>query len=343
MKYYISSYNGVLDPLKEKLTGHLTLPQDADVWIVWQDVQGSFRDLIQTQKKLGINKPVYCVQHGRAATLDYDKPNSFAFNADRFLAWGKSDFERMRSLGYKDRVTIVGCPLNAQIKPKTPHKEKVVLFVPVNTGKEEPENIAVYYELLKIRYHNAQVKVLDNRLALKDKWGFDGKLGVSFNEINTNFEVVAKLLPWHEKALYHGNVFSGYQQSPKNNALVFELLRNVDAVVGLDEGCTEVFAYAHDVPVVIAKGFQYRQHEGDGRNFSLMDTYETKASTRVSLTELKDAIEYSLAHPEYKKQERAEVAEEEMGLSYGNATDNILNFIRKDMKAKHQVAHGISY
>lgn len=334
MKYYIGDFNGILNPLKQKLVGKLATPREADVWITFQDIQGSYGDLFQSSVALGINKPTYCVQHGRAASLDYGPPNNFILQADKFLCWGKADYERMSKLGYADRTIPVGCTLNSNILPKVPHPEKVVLFVPVNTGKEEPENIAVYYELLKLRYNKAQAKVLRHKENLKDRWGFDGKLNVKFNELANSFDVVTKLLPWHDKSLYHGNTISGYQDSPQNNQLVFNLLRNVDLVVGLDEGTTEIFAYGHDVPVIIVDGFNYRQHENDGKHFSIMETYKTKAATHVKLEDLAAAIEYGLLYPEHLKKERAEVAEAELGLSYGNATENILKLVREDAKAK---------
>lgn len=333
LSWYIGDFNGILADLKTQV--RTTPPREADVWAVFQDCQGSYRDLIKTAKKLGIAPPTYTIQHGRSASYDYGPPNSFEFNSDKFLAWGKSDYDRMCSLGYKDRTEIVGCPLNTKILPRIPHKEKVVLFVPVNTGKEEPENIAVYYELLKLRYHKAQVKVLEHKLPLKDKWGFDGNTKVKFNELAQDFDVVAKLLPWHDRNLYHGNVISGYQDQFQNNNIVFNLLRNVDLVVGLDEGCTEIYAYGHDVPVVIAKGFQYKQYRYDGKQWKYItcDPYKTKAGIHVDLSDLKDAVEYALAHPEDKRQERKEVAETELGISYGNATQNILRVIKNDFKA----------
>lgn len=333
MKLYVSDYNGILTDLKSKYKDKLTTPRDADAWLVWQDVLGSYSDLIKNSKQLGVGKPTYCVQHGRGSTTDYVKPNSYEFNADKYLCWGTADYDRMCSLGYKGRVSIVGCPLNTHIKPKVPHQEKVVLFVPVNTGKEEPENIAVYYELLKLRYHKAQVKVLDARTALKDKWGFNGKRGVSFSEISRDFDVITKLLPWHEKKLYHGNQVVGFQDTSKNNELVFNLLRNVDMVVGLDEGTTEIFAYAHDVPVVIVDGFNYRQYDKEGKTFKTIEGYKTKAATHVPMSGLQEAIEYGLAHPEHLRAERAEIAEAEMGISHKDPISNIIKVIRNDLKA----------
>ncbi len=322
--------NGVLSDLKERVKDKLTTPREADVWVFWQDVLGSFKDLLQTCQMLGVAKPTYTVQHGRAATLDYDKPNAFPMISDKYLCWGQSDYDRLTRLGYKDKAHIVGCPLNALIRPKVQHSEKVVLFVPVNTGKEEPENIAAYYELLKLKYNKAQLKVLNHRDELKDKWGFEKQVKVSFNELSEGFDVVAKLLPWHDKSLYHGSTCLGYQDLKKNNELVFNLLRNVDVVVGIDEGCTEIYAYANDVPVIIVDGFRYRQHKDNGRDYTLSDIYRTDAAVHVSLENLGEAVEFALAHPEHKREERKRVAEAELGISYGDATANILKVIRQD-------------
>lgn len=333
MRWYISDMNGVLTDLKTRLADKLASPRDADVHVFWQDVLGSFKDLLQTSKALGVAKPTYTVQHGRAATLDYDKPNSFPLISDRYLCWGTSDFLRMSRLGYGDRTTIVGCPLNSLIKPKVKHSEKVVLFVPVNSGKEEPENIAAYYELLKLRYHKAQLTVLEHKNELKDQWGLNKKPNVSFNALAQGFDVVAKLLPWHDKSLYHGSTLLGYQDLKKNNELIFELLRNVDVVVGIDEGCTEVYAYANDVPVIIVDGFKYRQHKPDGHKFETMDIYRTEAAVHTDLAGLADAVQYALAHPEHKREERRRVSEAELGISYGDATGNIIKVIRNDIKA----------
>jgi hypothetical protein len=330
---YVGDFNGVLNDLKQRV--NLATPRNADVWTVFQDCQGSYRDLIYTAKQLGICPPTYVVQHGRNASYDYGPPNSFQFNADKFLCWGKKDYEHMASLGFASRTHIVGCPLNVLIKPRTGHKEKVVLFVPVNTGKEEPENIAVYYELLKLKYHKASVKVLSAKEMLKNKWGINNKLNVPFNALAEDMDVVAKLLPWHDKALYHGSTILGYQDMPDNNKKVFSLLQNVDLVVGLDEGCTEIYAYGHDVPVVIVKGFKYRQHRDDGKQVKYVecDPYKTGAAPHVDIEDLADMVEYCLENPDYYRVERARVAEEELGLSYGNATDNILKVIKNDFKA----------
>lgn len=332
LRFYIADFNGMLTSLKQKLAGHLTTPREADVWICWQDIQGSYGDIISNMKKLGISKPVYVVQHGRGATFDYGPPNNFKLNADKFLCWGLHDYENMCKLGYKDKVKIVGCPLNPQILPLVKHEEKVVLFVPVNTGKEEPENIAVYYELMKLKYEKAKCKVLNFKDVLKDHWGFNRQQNVKFNELVKDFDVVAKLLPWHDQQLYHGSILRGFQDHPSNMHTVFSLLRNVDAVVGLDEGTTEIFAYGHNVPVIVVDGFKYRQHDYTGINYNIVDPYRSEASTHVSLSDLQSALDYALLHPEHKQQERKIEAERQLGLSYGDPISNILRVIKNDLE-----------
>lgn len=331
MKFYVADWNGVLTDFKEKVKSHLSTPRDADAWVVWQDCQGSYGDLLSASKKL-YHKPTYCVQHGKGATRDYDKPNSFPLNADRYLCWGLNDYNRMCRLGYEKRTTIVGCPLISKFQPKAPYTGKKVLFVPVNTGKEEPENIAAYYELMSMKYEQAKLKILSHKQALTDKWGFEGRNAVDFKEISTEMEVIAKLLPWHDKPLYHGTIATGYQDQSSNNSLLFRLLSNVDVVVGIDEGTTEAFAYGHDVPVIIVKGFEYRQFDKSGRHFSAMKVEPSKAATVVDLCDLKEAVAYALAHPEHKREERKEQAELELGVSYGNATENIYKIIKNDAK-----------
>lgn len=322
MKLYVSDFNGLLTDLKSRV--HLADPDEADALVIWQDVAGSFKDLVQTCKKF-FPKPVYVIQHGGAATRDYDFPNSNQLLADKFLCWGKNDFERLTRLGYGSRVEMVGCPLNPKIKAKVPHSEKVVLFIPVNSGKEEPENIACYYELMKIKYEFAKRRVLSLKGELSKKWGINGSINVTSNFLMQDFTPIGKLLPWHDKNLYTGGHILGYQDMPENNASLFNLLANVDCVVGMEEGTSEIYAMAHDVPVIVVDGFKYNTNgKGD------IQLLRSKGATHVTLDNLQEAVSYALAHPEHLRAERKEVAEAEMGLSLGDPVQNILNIIERD-------------
>ncbi len=109
----------------------------------------------------------------------------------------------------------------------------------------------------------------------------------------------------------------------------------MDVVIGLDEGTTEVFAYGHDVPVIIVDGFKYRQFRPNGKDYKTIEPYITEAAVHTDIAGLKDAVEYALAHPEHKREERRRVSEAELGTSYGDATQNILSYIKNDIKNKN--------
>lgn len=300
MKIYVASHNGVLDEYKRQI--EYAPPLDADKLVIWQDCEKSFRELTEMCRRV-FPKPIYTMQHGVRASRDYDKPLYKKFNSDMFLAWGRWDYDNMRRQGFP--ATIVGCPLNPYVKPRVPHKEKVVLFIPVSTGKEEPDNLLIYAELQKLKLAQLQKGLRAKYEALRGGWNVEE---VTKGKLSDNFTLLAKVLPWHDRKFYTDGSLIGYQDSERNNLLLFDLLRNVDVVVGLDEGTTELFAVAHDVPVIVVKGFEYRWTAGK--------TYVTpsNAVTHVKLKDLNSAVEHALEHPEYLRKERAAKAENEMSL-----------------------------
>lgn len=300
MRIYVSSYNGVLDEYKKQI--QYASPLDADKLVVWQDCVGSFKDMIGMSRK-HFPKPVYTVQHGRRSSRDYDAPLNYPFQSDLFLAWGKWDRDNMQRMGFKSE--IVGCPLNSWIKPPISHKEKVVLFVPVNTGKEEPDNIRVYAELMKMKLSKMQEVLSGCYNALRDQWDASK---INKNTLADNFTIVTKVLPWHDQKFYTEGFIKGFQDSARNNQLLFDLLRNVDVVVGLDEGTTELFAVAHDVPVIVVDGFQYRWKEGR------TEVPHTSGMTHCALEDLAPQVAYTLAHPEHLREERRAIAQNEMSV-----------------------------
>jgi hypothetical protein len=321
MKYYVSDWNNVLSDVKSKV--ETVDPIDADALVLWQDVRFSFKDLAESTKKL-TNKPVYVVQHGRAASRDYDKPNSFPLIADKFLAWGDADKERMERLGYGTRTEVVGCPLNRYIRPKVAHPEKNVLFIPINTDHEEPENLLVYYELLKLKYGTAQNNLQLLKPKLRDKWELDGQKNVPFHRL-TYTNVIAKLLPRHDRNLYHGDVVMSLPSDPKHMELLFNLLANVDCVVTLDESTTEAVAMAMDVPVVCVDIYKYKTL--GGQPYDGINLIKTNGAVHCELQDVQDAVMECLQHPDWKREERAQVAAYELSTQKGDVTQNILKAI----------------
>lgn len=300
MRLYVQSYNGVLDEYKSQI--QYASPLDADKIVIWQDCVGSYGELVKMSRKF-FPKPVYTVQHGRRASRDYDIPLKHPFQSDKFLAWGKWDYDNMTRLGFP--AEIVGCPLNSWIKPKVEHREKVILFVPVNTGKEEPDNIRVYAELMKMKLSKVQLGLTKYYDGLRGQWNSEK---ITQHTLADNFTVLTKVLPWHDQKFYTEGVIKGYQDSAKNNQKLFEILRNVDLVVGLDEGTTELFAVAHDVPVIVVDGFQYRWKEGR------TEVPRTHGMTHCVLSDLNEAVENALERPEYLRLERRQIAENEMSV-----------------------------
>lgn len=300
MKVYVQSFNGILEEYKNQI--QYAPPLDADKLLVWQDCAGSNKELVYHINRF-CPKPVYTLQHGRRSSRDYDAPLNYPFQSTAFLAWGKWDYDNMTRMGYK--AEIVGCPLNTQVKPKVPHKEKVVLFVPVNTGKEEPDNIRVYLELMKIKNNKIQESLVKRYDELREYWDNDK---ISRNKLCDDFTILAKTLPWHDQKFYAEGVIKGFQDTARNNRILFDLLRNVDVVVGIDEGTTELFAVAHDIPVIIVDGFEYRWTQG------VTKVAQTTGITHIALDNLKYALEEALAKPEHLRKERRAIAENEMSL-----------------------------
>lgn len=302
MKIYTSSYNGVLDEYKSQI--NYASPLDADKLVVWQDCSGSFKDLVTSCKRF-FPKPIYTVQHGRRASRDYGAPLKKSFNSDKFLAWGKWDYDNMAQLGYK--AEIVGCPLNTWIKPKVTHKEKVVLFLPVNSGKEEPDNILVYNELLKLKLSKTQEGIIKNYDTLKKNWN---KNNITRHTLSDNFTIVAGNLPWHDQKFYTEGVIKCYQDSAKSQRILFDMIRNSDVVVSTDEGTAALFSIAHDVPVIVVDGFKYKWQECNEE----IAVTKTPGIWHCDLDTLQEAVNFALSHPEKFREERRFIAENEMSL-----------------------------
>lgn len=300
MKTYVASFNGMLDEYKSQID--YAPPLDADKLVIWQDCEGSFKELVKSCKTF-FPKPVYVMQHGRTSSRDYGAPLNKRFQSDMFLAWGKRDYEIMKSFGLP--VEIAGCPLNGWIKPKVAHKEKVILFLPVNTGKEEPDNITVYCELLKIKLSKIQHVCLEKYDILRKQWDVEK---ITKSSLSDDFTILTTVLPWHDRKFYTEGILRCYQDSVKNNRLLFDLFRNVDLVVSTDEGTAALFAIAHDVPVIVVDGFEYRWTK------AAVPVARTEGFTHCKLEDLQDTVERELTHPERLQKERLHVAENEMSV-----------------------------
>lgn len=331
MKIYISDFNNVLAPIKDKFEV-TTSPREADCLVLWQDVRGDMLELCKINKEY-MHKPVVVVQHGRAATNDYLKPNDFEMLADKFCCWGKDDYDRLVRAGYADRAVITGSPLVSFIKPVEKHDGKNIVFVPIVTAHEEPDNILAYWKLKSIELEKSSQKLLKSYDKLRDSWNAWNVEPTSATEgsipyynFNREWRLIAKLTAIHDKRLYMGDVISTVQVNKTHLADCVSLLSVSDCVVGMEEGTFQLLAMAMGIPCVMVDGFKYKEY--GGIDYSSVEMVKTKGVRRVNLSELEKAIDEELANPDALKSERNKVVNSELWDGKTDPITNIVNVIK---------------
>ena len=336
MKLYISDFNGVLTDIRqhyEELDQVIYDPREADIWVLWQDVRREMAELCQINAEY-MRKPVVVIQHGRGATRDYLPPNNFKMYATKFCCWGEKERERLIKAGYGDRAVITGSPLIKKIKPRQEHEGKNIVFCPVITQHEEPENIITYWELKKIEYSRAQELLRSNLDKLKSGWDAwnvnpnavtDGS--IPYYNINRNWRVIAKITGIHDKALYHGDVLDTLQNNKEHIRDSIKLLQHTDCVVGMEEGTFQLLAMAMGIPVVMVEGFKYTNY--GGIDYSQIEMIHTDAVRWTDLSNLEKVIDEELKSPDVLKVQREKVLKEEFGDLNSDPIQNIINVIEE--------------
>lgn len=331
-KVYIRDYNGILQGVKKSEEFDFVQdPRDCDIIVIWQDVRGELLDLVKINQQY-LHKPVIVIQHGRQATRDYGAPENFKLLADKICVWGEDDYERMCSLGYKDRTVITGCPYLNRLKPKEIHLDRNIIFTPVCTMHEEPINLIIYWELKKIELSQSQESLRRNLDKLVKEWNpqvfnpdtYGGN--ISYHDINKNFRLIAKLTPLHDRGLYLGSVNHSIPCHATHIDNCVTLLSYADVVVGLEEGTFQTLVMAMDVPLIIVKGWRLTQYAGIDYSKDRVEL-TTEGVTRVDLPDLAQAIERELAEPGRLSAERQRVVKREFG--EGDPDKNIINVIKE--------------
>ena len=337
--HLVNDRNGVLTDLYKR-TDELELMsdyRDADAIVTWQDVREGYKELALVNNSY-MKKPFIVVQHGRACTRDYGPPENFVLRATKFCCWGQDDYEVMKGLGYGDRTVITGCPFLNKVRQKTPHVGKNVLFVPVVTDHEEPNNIIAYWELKKLELSHSQEVIKKHRRELINGWNTwrlnpDEKkpaITIPYSEINKNWRLMAKLIPIHDKALYFGSTTTTNPGTVTHTEECVKILANTDVVVCVEEGTLQTLAMAMDIPIVVVKGFELLNY--GGLDYSKeRKAVHTKGAEWVELSELDNAIQRELANPERLAKEREEVVAREFGDGSSDPTDNIIKEIRESI------------
>lgn len=366
MKIYCVNYNNVLDGiipiLKEKgqWTDNYHL---ADVFLIWQDVRGECKELADVvQNHLG--KPVIVMQHGRGAVRDYGPPNKFPLTADKILVWGPAEKRRLLSYGIaENRIEVVGCPLIPLLKPpNNERKGKNVVFCPVITQKEEPENILVYATLKKWESEKLIENIYELFPKMKKAWAVeenqfrtvklpDGTTenrlwGKQINPTLPRYVTYAKgllnikLTGIHDFYQYHAPIVHTEQGSEDHMQATIDLLRNTDVLVCLEEGTMQGLACALDIPVILVDIFTYGTYGGT-QDYDRVEKINTPAVYRTNKIEKIGAlIDNALEHKEELRKQRIKVCEDEFGANLGAINDNIIRAIERAVNERncHAVA-----
>ena len=335
MRAFIKDFNGVLSPLRNSIKTTENV-READVLVLWQDVRGDMLELCEINRDF-MHKPVIVVQHGRGATRDYLAPNSFPLQADVFCCWGAADKERMERAGYGNKTVVTGSPIRNSLIPLQPHEGKNIVFCPVISSHEEPENIETFFKLKQIELKKASTKLITCKDKLKTAWQSwnvdpnsvtDGS--VPFHVLNKDWRLISKLTGIHDKKLYFGDAVTTQQANVQHLNDVIKLLSHTDVVVALEEGTLPLIAMAMDIPVVMVEGFKYKEY--GGRDYSSVELIHTDAAAWTEIDKLEEVIDRELSEPSRLASKRRAVVLNEFGEMYGNPIGKIKDVIKRMAK-----------
>ena len=320
MKAYISDYNNILLELSRRVELAEDM-RDADVIITWQDVRGGMLELAKINQE-NMKKPLIVVQHGRGATRDYLPPNNFKLIADKICVWGPSEAERLYKANVdKSRIVVTGSPLTYYTRNAEPMGEdgkinRIILFMPIITSKEEPDNIGVFYNLKQIEYKYAAKRIEQYHKELKaawKSWQIDPNCAtdsnVPYDLFRKDFFLMAKLTDIHDRLLYHGPQVRGSVAHSIHLENLMKLLINSSCVVSLEEGTAQLMCAALGVPCVNVEGFKYGNYGGI-KDYKT-EEIRTKATAFCKLDDLERTILDEIKNKEKRTQARKEVVENE--------------------------------
>lgn len=340
IKLYLRDFNNILAPLKSRFD-LVDDPREADCFLIWQDVRGDMAELCRINKKY-LHKPVVVVQHGRGATNDYLPPNKFPLQADKICVWGKSEYDRLKRAGYAHRAVITGSPLVPALKKRIEHDGKNIVFVPVITTHEEPDNINIYWYLKTIELNKSRQKLIKHYDALRSSWNAwevepksatEGS--IPYYNFNKEWRLLAKITSAHDKRLYIGDVVHTIQINKTHIEDCTSLLSLTDCVVGIEEGTFQLLAMAMDIPCVMVDGFKYREY--GGVDYSSVEMIKTNSVRRVDPLDLETAIDDALTYPETLRAERKQVVENEFWDGVSDPIVNIENVVKEVIQCQQNI------
>lgn len=335
MKAYISDYNNILLELSRRVETVEDV-RDADVIITWQDVRGGMKELAEMNKTY-MKKPFVVVQHGRGATRDYLPPNNFPLLADKICVWGQSEAERLYKANVeKSRVVVTGSPLTFYTR-KPPQIDadgkysKCILYMPIITSKEEPDNLEVFYKLKQIEYKYAQMKIANNKKQLKaawKSWQIDPNCATDSNIpyyiFAKDFVLIAKLTEVHDRLLYHGSQVRGSVAHSIHLENLMKLLVNSACVVSLEEGTAQLLCASLGIPCVNVEGFEYGDF-GGVKDYKT-EIIKTDATAHCKLEDIEETILNEIQNKDKRQKAREDVVFNEFDPDpYKDPIEEIIN------------------
>jgi len=334
MKLYFEDFNGILEELQNvKEFEFVHDPRDCDVIVIWNDVRAEMLEIALINEKY-IHKPLIMMQHGRGAYREYLPPNKFRMKADKALCWGEGEKDYLVRAGYGDKAIVTGCPLINRIIPKEKHDGKNIVFLPVITMHEEPDNIITYLQLKSIEMKYAQNKLREYREKLRDNWhswivdpGCVTEGEVPYHVLSKDWQLVSKITPVHDKKLYTGGIVLTHPRNKEHINHIYKLLSVTDCVIAMEEGTFPLLAMAMDIPVVMVEGFQYKTY--GGTDYKECEMIKTDGVRYAKVEDLEQAINEELANPDRLKEQRKKVVERELGTNLGNPLDNVVKVIKE--------------
>lgn len=316
MKAYISDYNNILLELSRRVS-LVEDARDADVIITWQDVRGSMKELAEINRD-SLKKPLVVVQHGRGATRDYLPPNSFPLIADKICVWGPAEAERLYKANVdKSRVVVTGSPLTFYTRGSEGMTEdgkqnRIILFMPIITSKEEPDNLKTFYKLKQIEYKYAFSRLERHGKELKaawKAWQIDEtcatESNVPYDLLRKDFFLMAKLTDIHDRLLYHGPQVRGSVAHSIHLENLMKLLTNSSCVVSLEEGTAQLLCAELGIPCVNVDGFEYGDF-GGVKDYKT-EIIKTDATAFCNLDNIEETILYEIENKEKRNQARKDV------------------------------------
>ena len=352
MLVYCIDYNGVITSVITRLKAincYTENYHEADLFLTWQDVRGDCKEIAEIFKFQ--NKPVIVVQHGRGATRDYCEPNKFPLIADKICVWGEADKKRLLKVGIDlNRIVVTGCPLFVELTPKNKNRMGInVLFTPIISDKEEPENLMVFAALkkwesekllnhLQINFKDFKRAWAEERTEIKPYKLPDNTIenrvwkkqvipqlqrGITYNKGLIN----VKITGIHDLNQYLAPLAMSQQNGSSHIKGIIELLANVDVVVSLEEGTLQGLAMALDIPVIICPIYQYGDYGGCKDYGKKVEIIRTPACDYADLNKLGQTLDNVLKHSEARRDYRIKVCEDEFGANLGNQVENVIKTI----------------